>query len=501
MVLSLIPFLIPILLAAAGAVAFLRPEQALRAAPVAGLAAFVLAALAALGFAVAGAPAGGARLDLVSAVMLPLVAGIGWVVLRFSATALRDEAEGPAFLGWIGLALAAVLTLVLAPTLWMLWGAWVALSLCVYKLFLTYPGRPMARAAARKYLLSAGIVTVLLALASFGLGTGYGTTSIVAIQAAAETGIAPAGLGWSAVALILAAVVASALFPLSGWLTEAMEAPTPFSALLHAGIVNAGGVLCLIFADVLLLVPGALALLAMIGGASALIGALVMLTQPAIKTGLAWSTVSQMGFLMLQIGLALFPLALLHILAHALYKAHALLSAGTAVDTVTTARSAGPVAVPEVKAVALAFSLALGIYVFGVFALGAADKAPQALALGAMLILGIAYLIAQGLAGAAPWALTGRLAAASALATVAYLAFQAGAETLAVGHLPLPPVPGALDWAVIVLAVTSFSLVAAAQTLLPNWSHHPKARALRVHLNQGLYVNALLDRALAPKPA
>lgn len=296
-------------------------------------------------------------------------------------------------------------------------------------------------------------------------------------------------------------MVASALFPLSGWLTEAMEAPTPFSALLHAGIVNAGGVLCLIFADVLLLVPGALALLAMIGGASALIGALVMLTQPAIKTGLAWSTVSQMGFLMLQIGLALFPLALLHILAHALYKAHALLSAGTAVDTVTTARSAGPVAVPEVKAVALAFSLALGIYVFGVFALGAADKAPQALALGAMLILGIAYLIAQGLAGAAPWALTGRLAAASALATVAYLAFQAGAETLAVGHLPLPPVPGALDWAVIVLAVTSFSLVAAAQTLLPNWSHHPKARALRVHLNQGLYVNALLDRALAPKPA
>ncbi|TDA94756.1 proton-conducting transporter transmembrane domain-containing protein, partial [Halomonas marinisediminis] len=131
---------------------------------------------------------------------------------------------------------------------------------------------------ARKYLLSAGLVTVLLGLASFGLGTGYGTTSIVAIQAAAETGIAPAGLGWSAVALILAAVVASALFPLSGWLTEAMEAPTPFSALLHAGIVNAGGVLCLIFADVLLLVPGALALLAMIGGASALIGALVMLT-------------------------------------------------------------------------------------------------------------------------------------------------------------------------------------------------------------------------------
>lgn len=501
MALSLLPFLIPILLAAAGAVAILRPAQVLRAAPLAGLAGFALALLCAVGFAVSGSPAGGARLDLVSAVMLPLVAGIGWVVLRFSATALRDEPEGPAFLGWIALALAAVLTLVLAPTLWLLWGAWVALAICVHRLFLTYPTRPMARAAARKYLLSAGLVTGLLALACVGLGFGYGTASIPVIQAAAEAGIAPAGLGWSAVALVLAAVVASALFPLSGWLTEAMEAPTPFSALLHAGIVNAGGVLCLIFADVLLLVPGALALLALIGGASALIGALVMLTQPAIKTGLAWSTVSQMGFLMLQIGLALFPLALLHILAHALYKAHALLSAASAVDTVTKARSAGPVAVPEGRAVAAAFALALGIYTIGVVLLGATDKAPQALALGAMLILGIAYLMAQGLAGAAPWALTTRLAGAAALATVAYLAFQAGAETLAAGHLPVPPAPGLLDWAVIVLAVASFSLVAAAQTLLPVWANHPTARALRVHLSHGLYVNTLLDRALAPRAA
>jgi NAD(P)H-quinone oxidoreductase subunit 5 len=502
MVPSLLASAVPLLMIAAGALLLLRLETPRRLAALLAALAAGLALLATLGVAIGGMPAAGlVRLDLLSAVMVPLVAGLGWVVLQFSAVSLRDEAEGQRFMGWISLALAAVLCLVLAPSLIVLWAAWVALAVCVHRLFLTYPERAMARAAARKYALSAALVTGALGLASIGLATGYGTTSIAGIQAAAQAGVAPGTLGWSVAALILAAVVASALFPLSGWLTEALEAPTPFSALLHAGIVNAGGVLLLMFADVLVLAPVGLALLALIGGASALIGALVMLTQPAIKTALAWSTVSQMGFLMLQIGLALFPLALLHILAHALYKAHALLNSGTAVVNVTQARGAGPVAVPGVPTVIGAFALALGIYALGVTALGALDKAPQALALGAMLILGIAYLMAQGMAGSAPRALGLRLGLYAAAATVAYLALQAGAEALAQGHLPLPPTPGALDWAVIVLAVTSFTLVAVAQTLLPVWSRHPKARALRVHLSNGLYATALLDRLLRKIPA
>lgn len=498
MLLSLIIFVVPLLLAAAGALLLLRPETPrVHAAHLSALAA-ALALLSTVAVAIWGAPQSGmvVRIDLVSAVTVPLVAGLGWVVLRFSSVSLRDEAEGHGFMGWISLALSAVLCLVLAPNLMVLWCAWVALACAVYKLFLTYPHRAMARAAARKYAVSAGLVAVALALAALGLATGYGTTSIAEIRIAAQSGVAPASLGWSIAALIFAAIVASALFPLSGWLTEAMEAPTPFSALLHAGIVNAGGVLLLIFADLLVLAPVGLAVLALVGGASALIGALVMLTQPAIKTALAWSTVSQMGFLMLQIGLALFPLALLHIVAHALYKAHALLNSGTAVSAVTQARGAGPVAVPGARTVALSFGLALSIYALGVVILGAQDKAPQALALGAMLILGIAYLMAQGMAGGAPRALSLRLGLYAAAATVAYLALQAGAEALSRGQLPPPPVPGVLDWAVIALAVVSFSLVAVAQTLLPVWSHHPKARALRVHLGNGLYATVLLDRLL-----
>src|SRR5690606_35991920 len=106
------------------------------------------------------------------------------------------------------------------------------------------------------------------------------------------------------------------------------------SALLHAGVINAGGFLLIRFADVMLSAPGALAMLALVGGFTAVFGALVMLTQPAVKTSLAWSTVAQMGFMMLQCGLALFPLALLHIVAHSLYKAHAFLASGGAVEQI-----------------------------------------------------------------------------------------------------------------------------------------------------------------------
>ena len=156
------------------------------------------------------------------------------------------------------------------------------------------------------------------------------------------------------------------------------------------------------FADLMLSAPGVLAVLAMLGGFTALFGALVMLTQPAVKTSLAWSTVAQMGFMMLQCGLALFPLALLHIVAHSLYKAHAFLASGGAVEQVAAICRPGSVAVPDGSAVRRAFLIALAIYGaigagFG-FAFGFEHKSPQAFALGAILIFGVAYLLAQGLA-------------------------------------------------------------------------------------------------------
>lgn len=330
------------------------------------------------------------------------------------------------------------------------------------------------------------------------LWVAFGTDSITAINDAAKAGSTPALAGVAVGFLVLAALLKTAAFPLHGWLTEVMEAPTPVSALLHAGIINSGGFLLITFAWVVQGSTGSMAALVLLGGLTALFGALVMLTQSAVKTALAWSTVAQMGFMLLQCGLGLWPLALLHIVAHSLYKAHAFLSSGGAVAAVKEVRRPGAVATPGLAAVARAFLLALALYaVVAVgFTLIWGPKSPQALALGAILVFGVAYLVAQGLADAAPRALTRRTLTASAAATLAYFGFQSLAILVVNGSLPGVPEAGPLEWALIALTVLSFGVVAVAQALFPHWAHHPAAAGLRVHVANGFYLNAAFDRLI-----
>jgi NAD(P)H-quinone oxidoreductase subunit 5 len=440
------------------------------------------------------------RLDPVSVTMLLLVSFIGWVVLRYARTYLDREPGQARFTIWLLATLVAVMLLVQAGNLVLFTAAWIGSSLCLHKLLLFYPDRIAAQRGAHKKFVTARISDASLILAAVLLIATYGSTDIGTILTLAQDGQGGIMAGLAAGLLALSALLKSAQFPTHGWLTEVMETPTPVSALLHAGVVNAGGFLLIRFADVMLLSPFVLALLVMIGGFTALFGGLIMLTQPAVKTSLAWSTVGQMGFMILQCGLALFPLALLHIVAHSLYKAHAFLSSGGAVERVAAINRPGPVAVPNGGAVGRAFLAALGIYtaVFVLFGLvfGFDGKSPQAIALGAILIFGVAYLLAQGLADTAPRALTRRTSAYSAGAAISYFALQRVAEWLTAGTLPLTPPPGPLEWALITLALFSFGLVALAQATFPLWSNHPAAEGLRVHLANGLYANAVMDRLL-----
>ncbi|MFC3614642.1 proton-conducting transporter membrane subunit [Lutimaribacter marinistellae] len=437
------------------------------------------------------------RLDVISVTMLMLVSFVGWVVLRYSATSLDGEERQGAFTGWMAATLAAVLLLVSAGNLVQLTLAFFATSFGLHRLLLFYPDRQTALRAARKKAWVARASEVALVAAVITLIAGSGTTDIATLLENAAPGPVTA---LAAILIAAAAVLASAQFPFHGWLTEVMEAPTPVSALLHAGVINAGGFLLIRMADVMLAAPGVLAVLAMLGGFTALFGGLVMLTQPAVKTALAWSTIAQMGFMILQCGLALFPLALLHIVAHSLYKAHAFLSAGEAVRAVAATRRPGPVAVPSARNVALAFGVAIAIYGVIYAAIGALlgfdGKSVQAVALGVILIFGVAYLLAQGLADAAPAALTRRTALYAGAASISYFLLQRVAEAMTKGTLPATPAPGPLEWALIFLALVSFGAVAVAQASFPLWAGHPAAAGLRVHLSNGLYANALFDRLL-----
>ncbi len=436
------------------------------------------------------------RIDPVSVILLCLIAFVGAIVLRFSARYLDGEARQGAFLGWMSLTLGSVILLVLAGNLAVLVPAWIATSLFLHKLLMFYPDRAGARRAARKKFMVARAGDIALLGAAILLWRAYGTGDLAQIGALARAAEPSWTAAWAAGLIALAALLKSAQFPTHGWLTEVMETPTPVSALLHAGVINAGGFLLIRFSDVMLTAPGVLAALVLIGGFTALYGSLVMLTQPAVKTSLAWSTVAQMGFMIFQCGLALFPLALLHIVAHSLYKAHAFLSAGGAVDRVTAIRKPGPVAVPGLGAVARAFAVALVIYAGTGAIFGFEGKSPQAIALGAILIFGVAYLLAQGFADTAPRALTRHTAIFAVVAAASYFLLQTAAEGLMAGTLPATPDPGPLEWALIAMAIASFGLVAVAQASFPLWSGHPAAAGLRVHLANGLYINALSDRLL-----
>jgi NAD(P)H-quinone oxidoreductase subunit 5 len=483
-----------------------RPRNSVLFAEIAALAAFIGAAGIAWLLSQQGAfttPLAGiggiglsVRVDMVSVIMLLLVTFIGWVVVRYSATYLDGEKRQGRFTALLCATLACVLMVVSAGNLFQLAVAWIATSLFLHKLLLFYPERIAAQRAARKKFVAARIGDLSLLVAAGVLAYGYATTDIASILAEARTGEGGAYAIAAAVLIALAAILKSAQFPMHGWLTEVMEAPTPVSALLHAGVINAGGFILIRFADVMLAAPGVLAALALLGGFTALFGGLVMLTQPAVKTSLAWSTVAQMGFMIFQCGLALFPIALLHIVAHSLYKAHAFLASGSAVDLIAANRRPGPVAPPSAGTIGKAFAISLVMYGLVGLGFGVADKSPQAIALGAILIFGVAYLLVQGLADAAPRELTQRMVVYSTAAAAGYFALQAAAIHLTSGTLPATPPASPLDWAMIVIALLTFGFVALIQSAFPLWSHHPAAASLRVHLSNGLYANAYVDRLL-----
>ncbi len=507
---DLLPVIAPLLMLASGCVGFLspglRPRFALRIAEFATLAAIGVALASAVLLLIEGPGTGilivsshrvlSARVDAVSVPMLLLVSFIGWVVVRYASNYLDGEPRQSTFTAWLCLTLAAVLTLVTAGNLMELVASWVATSVFLHRLLLFYPERVAAQRAARKKFVTARVGDAALIGAAVLLLVNYGTTDLAQILSAARTGAGNAYTLGADGLLAVAALLRSAQFPTHGWLTEVMETPTPVSALLHAGVVNAGGFLLIRFADVVVLSHSVLAVLVMIGGFTALFGGLVMLTQPTVKTSLAWSTVAQMGFMVLECGLGLFPLALLHIIAHSLYKAHSFLVSGAAVDTIAANRRPGLVAIPDASAVARAFLLALTIYVAIGFAFGFEHKSPQAIALGAILIFGVAYLIAQGLADSAPRALTRRTTWYSIATSISYFALQSGASYATRAALPPVPEAGPLEWALIILAVSSFAVVAVVQAMFPLWANHPAAAGLRVHLSNGLYANAIFDRLL-----
>lgn len=270
------------------------------------------------------------RLDAVTGVMLPLVSLLGLVVARYARSYLAGGPRQARFVRALLGALAAATTLIVSDHLVVTALAWSGTSLAMHVLLTHFADRPDAlRAARQKFVASRASEVALLAALGL-LAAQAGSLSLDTVLAHAAQG----GPKVTAAALLLVVTVAlrTAQLPFHGWITRVMEAPTPVSALLHAGVVNLGGVVLVRLAPLLAAVPAAQLALVAVGGTTAVVGGLVMTTRPTVKSTLAWSTIAQMGFLLVQCGLGAPALALMHLVAHSLYKAHAFLSSGSTAE-------------------------------------------------------------------------------------------------------------------------------------------------------------------------
>ncbi len=265
------------------------------------------------------------------ALVMLLVAFVGWVIVRYSQTYLQGERRELHYVRWLLATLATVLVVVATDHLLVLALAWTATSLTLHRLLTFFGDRPAAVVAAHKKFIVARLADVCMLGATALLWVAYGTPHIHAMLAQAAGAPLPGTVQLAVVLLACTAVLKCAQLPFHGWLIQVMEAPTPVSALLHAGIVNLGGFVLLRFAPLVSEVPAAQMLLVAVGATTAVLAALVMTTRISIKVMLAWSTCAQMGFMLMQCGLGAWDMALLHLLAHSLYKAHAFLGAGGAV--------------------------------------------------------------------------------------------------------------------------------------------------------------------------
>lgn len=278
-------------------------------------------------------------LSLTLAVLVQL---LGTVIGVFSSRYLRGETGQRGYITALAGMLASVQVLLQADHWVVLIAAWAATGFALQHLLCFYTNRPFALLAAHKKRMADRLADVMLIAAATLAWQATGTLSISALPAQLAAAGPSALLEASALCLAVGVILRTALLPVHGWLIQVMEAPTPVSALLHAGVVNLGGFVLIHFAPLFEHTTLARWLLMVFGLATAVLAGMVMLTRISIKVRLAWSTAAQMGFMVLECALGLYTLALLHLLGHSLYKAHTFLAASTIVRNTRLQMLHGP---------------------------------------------------------------------------------------------------------------------------------------------------------------
>jgi NADH-quinone oxidoreductase subunit L len=273
----------------------------------------------------------GLRLDPLSLTFVLLITGVGALIHLYSVGYMAGDPGRRRFFGQLNLFVTAMLLLVLGNNFVMLYLGWEGVGLASYLLIGWYQDRPSAATAAKKAFLMNRIGDVGLALAIFLLWTNLGTLQYTEVFA--RVGELSGGVIFAiTLLLLLGACGKSGQFPLQAWLPDAMEGPTPVSALIHAATMVTAGVYLIARANPIydLSTAGRL-VVAIIGTITLLLGAIIGCAYDDIKKVLAYSTVSQIGYMFLAVGLgpAGYALGIFHLLTHGFFKAGLFLGAGS----------------------------------------------------------------------------------------------------------------------------------------------------------------------------
>jgi len=277
------------------------------------------------------------RLDPLSALMVSFVTFVGFLIHLYSIGYMQRDETGPGYaryFAYMNLFMFSMLTLVLANNFLLMFVGWEGVGLCSYLLIGYYYEKEFAAAAGKKAFVVNRIGDFGFLLGMFGVFSLFGTLDFgdVFSRAVADpTRFAP---GLTAVCLLLfvGAMGKSAQVPLHVWLPDAMAGPTPVSALIHAATMVTAGVYMVTRCNVLFrLAPDAMYAVALVGGVTAIFAAVIALAQNDIKKVLAYSTVSQLGYMFLACGVGAYVAGIFHVLTHAFFKACLFLGSGAVI--------------------------------------------------------------------------------------------------------------------------------------------------------------------------
>ncbi len=280
------------------------------------------------------APAVSFYVDGLTLTMMSVITGVGLLIHIYSSEFMWDDKDYSRFFSYMNLFVSAMLVLVLADNLLLLFVGWEGVGLCSYLLVGFWHEDPANGAAARKAFIVTRIGDAAMAIGLFILFHQLGTLDFIPLAIAAQE-VWPNGSTMLTIACLLllgGAVGKSAQLPLQTWLPDAMAGPTPVSALIHAAtMVTAGVYLIARTHDLFLLSPTALHTVAVVGGMTLIVAAFTAMTQNDIKRILAYSTISQIGYMFLALGVGAWASSVFHLMTHAFFKALLFLGAGAVI--------------------------------------------------------------------------------------------------------------------------------------------------------------------------